>query len=265
MLGIRLCLELGEDRIVLGLVRRALLLLHHEEEVGVVVPVSGGHLQAGQVLGIATQQDVDASPGHVRGDRDRALPAGLGDDRGFLLMVLRVQDLVRDAAAVEDSREPLGLLDGDRAYQNGLPRFVPFKDVVGDRVPLRVLVLVDEVLLVLADHVAVGRDLDHADLVRLLELGQLGLSRTGHPAQLVVHLEVVLDGDGGERLVLFLDPHAFLGLDRLVQAFAVPSPLKDSPGELIDDLDLSLLDHVGHVAPVELLSPQRVVEVVDQR
>jgi hypothetical protein len=39
------------------------------------------------------------------------------------------------------------------------------------------------------------------------------------PAELVVQAEIVLEGDRGQRLVFRLDLDAFLGLERLVQAF----------------------------------------------
>ena len=65
-----------------------------------------GHLELGEVLGVAAQLDVDASAGHVGGDRDRARRAGLGDDLALSLGMLRlgVQNRVRDPVA----REPVG-------------------------------------------------------------------------------------------------------------------------------------------------------------
>ena len=50
------------------------------------------------VLGVAAKQNVGAAAGHVRGDRDVALAAGLRDDFGFLRVVLGVQHDVLDAA-----------------------------------------------------------------------------------------------------------------------------------------------------------------------
>ena len=102
-------------------------------------------------------------------------------------------------------------------------------------------------------------------LVRRLELGLLRLRRTRHPRELLVHLEVVLDRDRGERLVLFLDPDALLGLDRLVQTLRVPPALQHAPGELVDDLHLAVDDHVLDVALVELLGAQRVLHVMHER
>src|SRR6266571_1313905 len=265
VLGVGLGLELAEDGLVLGLVLLALLRFHVEHQVPVVVEAAGGHLLAGQVLGVAAQEDVHASPGHVGGHRDRPEPPRLGHDHGLLLVVLRVQHVVGDAPATEVPGQALGLLDRHRADQDRLALLVAFRDVLGDRPPLGVLALVDEVLLVVADHGAVGGDLHHAQLVDLLELHQLGLGRPGHAGELVVHPEVVLDGDGGEGLVLLLDPDALLGLDGLVEALGVPAALQDPTGELVDDLHLAVGDDVVDVALVELLGPQRVLEVVHQR
>ncbi len=47
-------------------------------------------------LDVAAQLDVGAAARHVGGDRHRAGPAGLGDDRGFLLVIAGIQDGVRN-------------------------------------------------------------------------------------------------------------------------------------------------------------------------
>ena len=57
------------------------------------------------------------------------------------------------------------------------------------------------------------------------------------PADLVVQLEEVLQRDRGQRLVFFLDPDPFLGLDRLVQAIAPVAARHQAAGELVDDDD----------------------------
>src|ERR1035437_2989506 len=47
---------------------------------------------------VAPENHVDASTGHVRRHRDGALATGLGANLGLAKVLLRVQDLVRDAA-----------------------------------------------------------------------------------------------------------------------------------------------------------------------
>ena len=68
----------------------------------------------GHELGVAAEQDVGTAAGHVGGDGDRALAAGLRDDVGFALVVLGVQHFVPDAHLLEDRR---------RAFRTSRPRW----------------------------------------------------------------------------------------------------------------------------------------------
>ena len=123
---------------------------------------------------------------------------------------------------------------------------------------------VDEVGVVVADHVAVGRDDDDLEVVDLRELLRLGLGRAGHAGELVVHAEVVLERDRGQRPLLAADLDALLGLDGLVQALRPAATGHEAPGELVDDDHLAVLDDVVAVALVEHLRLQRLLEVARQ-
>ena len=90
------------------------LFLRHVEPRGVFVLQLG----PGHRLGIAAEDDVGAAAGHVRGDRDGAFAAGLGDDLGLALVVLGVEHFVLDAALVEQAGKPLALFDRDGADQH---------------------------------------------------------------------------------------------------------------------------------------------------
>src|SRR5882672_487264 len=76
---------------------------------------------------------------------------------------------------------------------------------------------IDDVRVFLAQQVAVGRDHHHFQFVDLVELGGFGLRGAGHARQLLVHAEVVLESNGGQRLRLTLHFHFFLGFNGLVQ------------------------------------------------
>ena len=99
---------------------------------------------------------------------------------------------------------------------------------------------VDLVVLVLADHRPVGRDLDDFEAVDVAKLLGLGRRRAGHAGELVVHAEVVLEGDRGEGLVLGLDLDVLLGLERLVQPFGIAPARHHAAGELVDDHHLAV-------------------------
>ena len=75
---------------------------------------------AGHEVGVAAEEDVGAAACHVGGDGDHADAAGLGDDLGFLLVELGVEDDVADALALEDLGEELGFFDAGGADEDGL-------------------------------------------------------------------------------------------------------------------------------------------------
>ena len=81
----------------------------------------------------------------------------------------------------------------------------------------------------------------------------------GHAGELLVKPEIVLEGDRGERLVLRLDGHVLLGLERLVQTFRIAPPLHHAAGELVDDDHLVVLDDVIAVALEQGMGAQRPV------
>ncbi len=252
-LGLALRPVLGQELVVAGLAL-----------VGVGLEALGQDVAGRELLGVAAQQDVDATAGHVGGHGDGAQAPGLGHDLGLTEVQLGVQDLVVDALLGEVPGELLGLGHRDGADEHGLTGLVALGDVLDDGVELGVLGLVDEVTLVEAHHRPVGRDGDDLEVVGAGELGGLGLGRSGHAGELVVHAEVVLEGDRGEGLVLLLDLHALLGLDGLVEALGPAPALEDAAGELVDDPHLALLHDVVLVALEQLLGPQRGLQLVDQ-
>ena len=219
---------------------------------------------AHQLVGVAAQQDVCTTAGHVGSDGHGAIATSLGHDMGLALVVLGVEDLVRDTALSEGGGQFLGALDGDGAHQDRLALGVTTLNVVGNGVVLGLDGAVDQVLVVNTLHGLVGgNDLD-GQLIDLAELGVLGERRTGHAGELVIQTEVVLQGDGGKGLVLLAHEHALFGLDGLMQALGVAAALHDTTGELIDDLNLAVGDHVLLVAVEHVLGLQRLLQVVDQ-
>ena len=171
----------------------------------------------GHELGVAAEQDVRTAAGHVGGDGDGVLAPRLRHNRGLALVMLGVQHLVPHAHLLQNSREPLGFLHRDGAHQNRLALLVKLLDLLGGVAELLVLCAVDDVRVFLADQRLVGGNDGDVEVVDLLELGRFGFRGARHAGQLLVHAEVVLEGDGGERLVFALDLHAFLGLHGLVR------------------------------------------------
>ena len=89
--------ELGRTRIPLTPGTPAQLAVHPPA----VVPFRSDDGQAAQILHLLLQLDVRTPARHVRGNRHRPLLPRARHDLGLLLVHLRVQDLVLDAAQVE--------------------------------------------------------------------------------------------------------------------------------------------------------------------
>ena len=103
-------------------------------DLGQVNPLPAERL-AGDHFIISSQEDVHAAAGHVGRDGHRPGPAGLGDDPGFLLVVLGVEDDVFDALAAELCADELGFLDRGRPDQDRAAERVELDDFVLDGLP----------------------------------------------------------------------------------------------------------------------------------
>ena len=121
---------------------------------------------------------------------------------------------------------------------------------------------VDLVVLVETRDLAVGRDLDDLELVDVEQFVGFRRRRAGHAGELLVHAEIVLEGDRGQRLVFRLDRLVLFGFQRLMQAFRIAPALHHAAGELVNDDDLAVADDVVLVALEQRVRPQRLIDVV---
>ena len=222
-------------------------------------------LQVGldQTVRVAAEQNVHATARHVGGDGDRARPSRLGDHPRLTLVLLGVQHLVGHASALQQLVKVLRLFDRRGAQQHRPPAGIQLCDLLDHRVELGVLRLVDEVGLIGANHRSVRRNDHDIEVVDLLELLPLRPGCAGHSRQLLVHTEVVLEGDTRQGDVFPLNVNPFLGFDRLMQALRVPPPWHQSTSELVDDDDLTVrIDDVLIVAMEQELRLERVIQIV---
>ncbi len=220
------------------------------------------HVQAAKFRDSRAKRDVGTTTGHVGRDRHLARVTGILDNLGFAAVVLRVQDLVRNAFLFQEAVEVFGLLDGSRTHEERLALLVTGLDFCDNGLPLGILGLVDQVLLVLADAGLVGRDDPGVHVVDLDKFGRFGFGRTGHARKLLVHAEVVLERDGRKRLVLAADLHLLLGLDGLVHTVGVTAAFHESARVLVHDHDLAVTHDIVHVLLVEVPCAERLVQEV---
>jgi len=217
------------------------------------------------LLDAAAEDDVGTPAGHVGGDRDDARTAGVTDDFCFARVLLGVEHLVRQLLVVEQRRQQFRVLDRGRADQHRLATFAAGADVGDDRLVLFLGGTEDLIVVVGPPHLLVGRDDHRLETIDLLELVGFGVGRAGHPGQLVVHTEVVLEGDRGQRLVLVLNPHSLLGFDGLMQTVGPAAAGHQATGEFVDDDHFAVLHHVLLVPQKEIVGAQGGVQVVDHQ
>ena len=152
-----------------------------------------------------------------------------------------------DLTQRQHTTQELGDLDGRRTYEDRPTLLYHRYDLVNDGVVFLAFGAVDAVVHVVAGDGFVGRDDHYVQLVDIPELPCLGLSGTGHTRELVVHTEVVLQGDGRKGLGSTLHLHVLFRLDRLVQTIAPTTPFHHTAGLLIDDLHFAAIDDVVDV------------------
>jgi hypothetical protein len=141
-------------------------------------------------------------------------------------------------------------LDGCSANQDRSTNRLHLVDLGNDSVELATLRLEDKVSRVVTNHLAVGWNCDDWQVVNSIELFRFCFSCTSHPCELVVHAEIVLEGDSRHCHILATNPNVLLGLDRLVKSLAVAAANHHAAGEFIDDDDFTIANDVVLVSHV---------------
>jgi hypothetical protein len=121
---------------------------------------------------------------------------------------------------------------------------------------LGILRLINDVRQIFTDHRFVGRNDIDIEFINLIEFVFFRLGRTGHAGQLIVHTEIVLEGNRRQGLAFALDLDIFLGFDGLMQAIAVTAAKHEAAREFIDDDDFAILYDVILVAVHHEARPQ---------
>ena len=256
--------QLGALRLGAGL-GVFVLVLHRVQVFGQRPGQLFAQLRLGHIGHVAAQHDVGAAARHVGGDGHSALFAGLRHDLRLAVMLLGVQHVVLDAALFQHFGQCFALFHADGAHQHRLTLGVALRHLVNDRLVLAVDGLVHAVRQVLPGAGLVGGHADDLQAVNFAELVRLGGGGAGHAAELFVHAEVVLEGDGGQRFALGGDGHALLGLDGLMQAVVVAASVHQAAGEFIHNDDLAVFHDVVGVPVHHAAGLDGAVNVMAQR
>ena len=158
-----------------------------------------------------------------------------------------------DLALLEKSREVFRFLDAHRAHENGLFTLLAFLHKGADGLVLFLCRAIDLIVLVVAYTRDIGGDFHHLQGIDVGEFVGLGHGGAGHAGKLGVETEIILEGDGGQGLVLHLDLHIFLCFEGLMQPIGEAPSFHHAAGKLIDDDHGVVLDQIVHVALKQLV------------
>ncbi len=139
---------------------------------------------------------------------------------------------------------------------------MPFLNVRHDGLELLFDRSKDLVLQVFSNHGPMGGDDHRFKAVNLLKLKGLGIGRSRHATKLAVHTKVVLESNGGKRLILGLNGHALFGLHGLMQAIRPSTACHESAREFINNDNLPVLHHILLIAKVQGVGPKGCHEVM---
>ena len=131
-------------------------------------------------IGISTENNVGSTTRHVRCDRYSASLTSFGNDSSLSLMLLGVQDVVRNALFLKQIAQQLRLFDagGTNEYRSAI--VVKLGDTLSNSVPLGFLGHVDVVATVGSLNRLVRRNFNYFKLVNFIEFFSFRNCRTGH-------------------------------------------------------------------------------------
>ena len=219
--------------------------------------------QTSGLLDLGGQFDVGTAAGHIRGDCNRGRLTGQSYDFSLALMVFGVEHIVGDVAHLQHAAQQLAYLDRGSADEHGASFRNKTLDLFDDSGIFFFLSLVDTVVHVDTRNRPVRRNCHDIELVDIPELAGLGLGRTGHTGQLVIHSEIVLERDSGEGLGRSLDLHSLLGLDSLMETVAVAASFHYTARLFVDDFDLAVVDDIFDVLVEEGVGFEKLVDGMD--
>jgi len=178
-------------------------------------------------------------------------------------MELRIQHVVFNLTQRKHLAQHFRDFDRSGTHQDRTSGFYHLFDFFDDCFILFAFSLVNAVIHILTGNRTVGRDNHYIQLIDVPKFACFGFGSTGHTRKLVVHTEVVLQGNGSECLGGRFNLHTFLGFHRLVQTVAPTTTVHDTTCLFIDNLHLSVQYHIVSILFEHGVSLQELVDGVN--
>ena len=106
------------------------------------------------------------------------------------------------------------------------------------------------------------RDDNGFQAVNFLEFISFRIGGTGHAGELLVHTEVVLEGNRSESLVFLLNLNAFFSFDGLMQTIGPAASFHQAAGEFVNDDDFAVLNDIVLIFNEQCVGAKCCIQVV---
>ena len=197
-----------------------------------------------------SQHDIRTTPRHVGGYSHSPFLACHGYDFSLFLMIFGIKNRVGNPPFFQFMAKVFRHVNGDGADKDRLSSFIKFGNIIHDRFKFFFFGFIDHIRKIMPDHGLVGGNHRNIQIVYFFELSRLGISRTGHACKFIIHSKIILKGYRGKGLIFVFYFNVFLGLKRLVKAFAVAPSWHKATGEFIHNDDFTFLDDIVNI-PLE--------------
>ena len=236
--------ELGRTRITLTAGTAAQLVIN----TAAFVAFRTDNVQAAKFRHAFTKHNIGTAACHVGGNGYSAVLACFGDNLRFFFMVFGVKYIMRYATTFEHCGKFFGLCDGSCANQYWASGFMAFFNFRNGGFIFGAFCFINNIRIVNTDHRFVGRNNNYIQAVNFLEFLFFRFGGTSHAAELVVHTEVVLEGNSCQSLAFAFNFNSFFGFNSLMQAFGKAAAEHQTAGKFVDDNYLSVFYNVIPVA-----------------
>ena len=153
---------------------------------------------------------------------------------------------------------------GSRTYQHGLPALVAFDDFLHHRTLFAFERGIYHIGKIDALDRLVCGDFDNVKRINRAEFRFFRFCRARHARKFAVQTEIVLESDGGVRLVFASYFHALFRFDCLMQSVGIAAPDHKSAREFVDDDDFAVVHDIIFVALEKLVRFERLLNVMVQ-
>ena len=188
--------------------------------------------------------DVGTTSGHVGGNGYNPWVSSFCNNIGFLLVQFCVEDIVFHFTNIEHLTQQFRYFNRGGTNQHRASLLRKFGYLVDYGIVFFSFGFVNEIIFIPTRNGSVGWNFYYVKFVDFPEFPCFGNCRTCHARKLVVHAEIVLQGNGRKSLRSRFNLYILFGFNGLVQSVGVTTSIHDTSCLLIDDHDLVVHHHI---------------------